>query len=253
MNWIIAAAGITSATVLVAHTTQPQPQRPQDRWPQEVQPGQRVGQPGFPQPRRDIEHPLERSPDWSEAEVNRPGPNHEILEPVIGEWTALVTVYRNGQELQSRGIMRNQWVFGNRFIRGVYQGEEDETGQRRQGISFLGYNNAADRYETTWLDTTSTEIMTAFGHLEPNTRVLTLTGQYTCTMTGQDIPTRIVARMDRPDRIIWEMFENPLGQREHKTLEILYTRMHDDPGMLPGQRRPDQFPGRLPQFPGMPR
>lgn len=219
MNWICISAGLASATILGAHAMQPV-QQPQDA-PRQQLPA-RAQQP--------VEHPSERTGEWSEQEVTRPGEHHQVLEPVIGEWTALITAYRNGQQMESRGVLRAEWTLQNRFIRGTFTGDED--GEDREGISFLGYNNAADRYETVWMDTSSTEIMRAVGHLEPTTQVLTLHGQYTCTMTGAKIPTRIVARMDTPDRIIWEMFENPSEEREHKTLEIVYTRRG------PGQQAP---------------
>jgi hypothetical protein len=240
MKWIIAAAGIASATVLAAHAAQPG-QRDTMR-PQQAQPGHPI-LPG--QVLRPAPQPSDRSPEWSEADINRPGPHHELLNPVVGEWTAQITVYRQGEEHRSRGVMQNQWVLQNRFIRGVFTGEEDE-GQRNQGISFLGYNNAADHYEATWLDTNSTQIMHATGHLEPSTRVLTLHGSYNDPMTGEVIPTRIVARMDTDDRIIWEMFENPTGQREHRTLEIVYTRRDDATPQFPGQfpQGPRRVPGQ---------
>jgi hypothetical protein len=247
MNWMIVAAGIASATVLGAHAAQPgqqDTQRPQQAQPGRTAPGQVL---------RPAQQPLERSPEWSEADVNRPGPHHELLNPVIGEWTALITVYRDGQEHRSRGVMQSQWVLQNRFIRGVFTGEEDD-GDRNQGISFIGYNNAADHYEATWLDTNSTQIMHATGHLEPSTRVLTLHGSYNCTRTGSDIPIRIVARMDTDERIVWEMFENPIEQREHKTLEIVYTRRAPaaSPEDNTGDRLRDQFPNRLPGRPQSP-
>src|SRR5690606_39058096 len=83
----------------------------------------------------------------SASDTSRPGEHHEILEPVIGEWTALVTVHRGGREIESRGTMRNEWVLGKRFIRGEYTGDEETGGERREGVSYLGYNNATDEYE----------------------------------------------------------------------------------------------------------
>jgi hypothetical protein len=220
MNWIPCAAGLASASMLGAMATQPQGQPPQVGRPHEAQ----------------VQHPLERSPQWSEDEITRPGDHHQILDPVIGQWTALVTIYREGEVVaESRGTLQNDWVLGDRFIRGVYTAEEED-GERTQGISFVGYNNAADRYEATWMDTDSTEIMTAHGHLEPRTRVLTFHGNYTCTMTGAEVPTRIVAMMPTPDRIIWEMFEKPPGERAHKTMQIVYSRRHE--GIAPRPGRP---------------
>jgi hypothetical protein len=216
MNRTIFVSGLTAAAVLSAHAMTQQQDLP--RHPQLQQ------------------HPLERSPEWSEAEINRPGEPHTALQPVIGEWTALVTVYRNGEEHESRGTLRNEWTLGERFIRGTYT-EDEANGEAREGISFLGYNNATDQYEAVWMDTSSTQMMTATGYLEPATRVLTLTGTYACPMSGAEIPTRIVARLETPDRIIWEMFERPPAQREHKTLEIVYTR-RDQEGLLGDPMQP---------------
>jgi hypothetical protein len=137
-----------------------------------------------------------------------PGPAHEALEPLVGEWNAEVKMWM--EPLKGRFV---QQEFNGEFI-----------GKPFHGISFTGYDNVRQKYRSVWIDDMSTTIVTSEGDADSNGKVLALGGDYACAMTGEKHKqTKQIYRILSRDKHVFEMHDPTRGDNS-KVMEITYTR-----------------------------
>jgi hypothetical protein len=95
--------------------------------------------------------------------ADNPGPEHEALAKLAGEYTTMMrfrpTAAQPAQE--SKGTAKFTSVLDGRFILEESTGEQ--FGKQFKARKIYGYNNAAKRYESAWVYTASTAIMTLHG------------------------------------------------------------------------------------------
>lgn len=116
---------------------------------------------------------------WMEAGM--PGEHHKRLESMTGHWD-LSSRFRMDPAAEwetSTSEAEIEWVLDGRFLK--QEVEDDGTGMSDRpfkGLSFLGYDNAAEEYVTLWMDNHSTMMMMARGTADES-GVITFTGTYT--------------------------------------------------------------------------
>jgi hypothetical protein len=244
-TWGISAA---AALAMIAGTVVAQ-QGQQGRPAGQDLPGQRVGQ---PQPGDPMQRQMQTGRTAQPTGAMRgmqPGEHHRAIGWMEGNWTANASRWDRpgGQAIEFQGDLRTEWVLDGRFLRFEFTSRDDEPARGFRGISFIGYNTVTDEYEGTWMDTTSTQLTHSEGHYHESSGVLTLHGKFADPSTGEEVKTRVVAHRESDGRWTWEMFNNPKGEGEFKSLEIVFTRGQGQPGQ-PGQQ-PGQ-PGIRPAQPG---
>jgi hypothetical protein len=154
------------------------------------------------------------------------GPQHKVLEPLIGSWNATCTFWMGGPESQpdkSTGTMTSKWIFDGRWIQSDYAG--DFAGQPFQGLGYLGFDNTQQKYISTWMDSMCTGMMYSTGTADPSNKVFTFTmPKQICPMTGKPCTGRSVLKIDNNDKHTFTMFTTYEGEKETKSGEIVYTR-----------------------------
>lgn len=153
-----------------------------------------------------------------------PGAAHKALEPLVGEWNAEVKMWMapDAPPTVTKAMAKSTWAMKNRFVQQEFNGEF--MGKPFRGLSFTGYDNAKQKYNSVWIDDMNTLMFTSEGPGEPGGKVITLEGRYDCALTGEkDKQSKQLYRIISRDKHIYEMHDPTKGANS-KTMEITYTR-----------------------------
>ena len=153
-----------------------------------------------------------------------PGEAHKALEPLLGEWTAVVKSWMapDAPPVESKGTAKAEWVMEGRFVREDFSGEM--MGKPFHGMSLTGYDNLKQKYNSLWVDDMSTAIFTSEGTATDGAKVITFYSKMDCPMTGEkDMPVKQVLRLLSADQHVFEMHDPRKGEKS-MTMEITYTR-----------------------------
>ena len=149
-----------------------------------------------------------------------PGPAHKALAAFVGNWQAEVQTWcePDGPPNVSQGTAKASWILNGHFLEQEFHGEM--MGKPFTGRTLMGYDNIKQTFNTVWVSDMQTAIMTSEGKGENGNKVITLEGTSNCPATGRkDIPVKTVFRVIRPDKYVFEMFNDGT-----KSMEITYTR-----------------------------
>ena len=121
----------------------------------------------------------------------------------------------------TKATVKSTWAMNGRFVQEEFNGEF--MGKPFRGISFTGYDNTKQKYNSVWIDDMHTSMFTSEGEGE-NGKLITLEGKYDCPITGQkDMSMKQVIRVISRDKHVFEMHD-PSKSDNSKTMEITYTR-----------------------------
>ena len=154
-----------------------------------------------------------------------PGPNHERLKKLVGEWNLTVKWTMDPsqpmQETKSTSVVTS--LMDGRYCQELSTG--DMMGKPFNGMGITGYDNVLNKYVSIWLDNMGTGIMTSEGTADASGNVVNWTGQSSDPMTGKLAKFRLVTRFVDDDHHVFEMYaKSPDGKKEFKTMEITYER-----------------------------
>jgi hypothetical protein len=153
-----------------------------------------------------------------------PGPEHKLLEPLVGTWHANVKMWMEpGQSPQtSEGTLVRKSVLDGRFVAEKYDGKMLD--KPFQGMGTIGYDRAKKKFVTTWMDSISTAVQTSRGTYDEATRTWTFKNEDECPITGKPVKMRDTLRIVNPDEQQMEMFRQLGDEKEMKMMEITLTR-----------------------------
>ncbi len=129
--------------------------------------------------------------------VMMPGPAHEKLGKLVGEWTTKSKLTAAGAPAEeTEGKSKFLTVLGGRFLHEEHQGTM--MGMPLQSAKLVGYNNGSKKYEAVWTYTLGTGMMTMTGASDDNGKTIKFDAAW----------------------------DNAIGMRE--TIKIIYTFVDDD-------------------------
>ncbi len=151
-----------------------------------------------------------------------PGPAHEALGNLVGNWQAEVRCWGGpgGEAQMSTATAKGTWIMNGLFLQEDFSGEM--MGRPFNGRTILGYDNVLETFKMVWLSDNQTSLFVADGDGEHDYRLITFEGIGTCPIKGE-VRTRVVLRIYNPDRHELEMFDLTDGGST-KTMEINYRR-----------------------------
>jgi len=154
-----------------------------------------------------------------------PGPQHEMLKKMAGEWNAKVTSQMDpsqpAQVEQSTSTLT--MLMDGRYCQEVTSG--NMMGQPFSGMGLTGYDNVLGKYVSTWIDNMGTGIMTSVGTADASGKVITWIGTMSDPVTGKLSKPRMVTTIKDDDHHTFEMYGIPPGgKKEMKMLTIEYSR-----------------------------
>jgi hypothetical protein len=153
-----------------------------------------------------------------------PGPNHKLLEPVVGSWNVATTWWEAPGAPPStwKGSSENVWVLGGRFVQQTITAEM--MGQPFSGIGYTGYDNFKEKFIFAWMDSMGTMVMISTGSADATGKVMTFTAEIDDVLTGKKAAVREVVRVIDNNKHVFEMYGPDKSGKEFKTMEIVYTR-----------------------------
>ena len=151
-----------------------------------------------------------------------PGPEHKVLEPLIGKWkTATKTWMGPGEPQASEGTAEYAWLLDGRFM--TYHGHGSMMGQPAEGFELLGYDRKAKKYDGIWVDNSSTAIFPFSGSYDEATKTLTFMANWPNPMGEGTVLYRMTTKIEGPDQHVFTMYMAS-GTSEQKIMETICTR-----------------------------
>lgn len=163
----------------------------------------------------------------------QPGEHHKMMmEHMVGEWTTVNKHYAmpDTPPSESTGTATNKAILGGRYVVGEHKSKMSMPGPdgapsefQFEGMGMTGYDNVKQKFVQTWADNMGTGILTAEGTYDPSTKTLTFTGEFEM-MPGSKVKFREVIRIIDKNKHIFEWYDDMMGGKEAKRMEIAYTR-----------------------------
>jgi len=152
-----------------------------------------------------------------------PGPQHELLKQMTGDWNAKMTCNFPGTEgpIETSGTYSAKLDVGGFFLIGEFKSEF--FGQPFQGHSITGYNQFEKKYKGVWVDSMGPFLY----HTEAEFSQDGKTYKETMTGPGPDgkpMKFRSVIDIKDDDHMQMTMFIVGEEGKEQKMMEIEYTR-----------------------------
>ena len=155
-----------------------------------------------------------------------PGPEHKLLQPLIGSWKVEVKMYMepDAKATLTKGQSKREWVLGKRYMAEHYKG--NFFGMDFEGMGITGYDRYKKRFVGGWIDSMSTGMISQTGQYNPKTKSFTFTSIVDDASTGGKKQKGIdVIRIISNEEHTLTMFRQPLkGGKKTKFMEIRYTR-----------------------------
>ena len=153
------------------------------------------------------------------GKMGQPGEHHKWMDFMQGNWTVGVTMWMEpGEGQESEARCTNEWVLGKHHMECKFVGEF--MGQAFHGRGIVGFNNASEEYEQTWIDNSSTWVSLTKGKREGDE--VTFLGKEPSPSGALD--TRSVLKRVGPDAYTWTSYRTIPGLGEMKGMELRYTR-----------------------------
>ncbi|HUN80710.1 MAG TPA: DUF1579 domain-containing protein [Phycisphaerae bacterium] len=165
--------------------------------------------------------------------AGKPGPNHKILDPLVGEWKTKTRMWMDPSmpPTESEGTASTKWIMDKRFLTEELNAEmvmPDAKGGMSKvpfhGLSTTGFDNIKNLYVGTWIDDMGTCILTMSGSYNPTTKTLSTYGKMDDLMMGvYGKMLRYDTKFVSNDKHVFTMYDCHAGP-DYKIMEITYTR-----------------------------
>ena len=159
---------------------------------------------------------------WQEAST--PNENHQVLQDLVGSWNYTMKFWMSPEAApeESAGTSDVKSIMGGRFIEQAVNGTH--MGQPFQGEGIVGYDNVKEEYQSIWIDSMGTGMMSASGSYDAAAKAMTETGSFSCPMKGGPLGYRAVTKIIDANTHTYEMYMTGPEGKEFRSMEITYTR-----------------------------
>jgi hypothetical protein len=222
MRPIAAALAVCAGmTMAFAQTTQPsnRPNTPN-----------RPNAPTTPQAKQPEGMPSPEEMQKMMAEMAKPSEQiTELNKQVNGTWNVEVKSWMapNTPPMESKGTATFEPILGNKIIKQTFRGEFMGAEFRGEGV--MAYHKAADKYQSTWMDSMSGTVMLSEGSKNDQGQ-LEFKDEYTCPMDGSEKTGRTLLTFESPTKMKMEMWTNTSDGQSFKAMELTYTKGAATPG-----------------------
>jgi len=163
------------------------------------------------------------APEW--MKYTTPSTEHKNLQDFAGKWKFTMTWWMDAKATgeKSTGTSTNKMILGGRFL------QQDVTskskGQTFTGLGFTGFDLVKGEYQTVWLDSMSTAMMTGAGTWDSAADTMKTTGSVSCPMTGnKNMAYRTELKKVSKTEHTFTMFTTGTDGAEFKSMEINYKK-----------------------------
>lgn len=157
-----------------------------------------------------------------EKSSDAPDREHRLLASLAGKWgvkQSLWLVPGRPPKLDE-GMADLAMVLNGRHLRQTLQVAD---GTNFEGLSYIGYDNAARRFFSTWMDVNFPGLVVAYGGLDGTAKAITLRGSMASAGERDPVPVREVLTIIDQDHFRYEFFETR-GGTEALAVRLDYVR-----------------------------
>jgi len=164
------------------------------------------------------------SQDWR-VKLSLPGPDHERLNALIGEWNTAIKFWRrpDDEAVELTGSVTCRWALGGRFIEEQAEDMPPQEGGF-QSLGYLGYNRKTELYERFWMTNTSTGMFSERGRYDPDSNLIRTRGSEIDPDSGVVILTTSELKIESPSRHSLTAYATGADGVRWKQLEIIYSK-----------------------------
>ena len=158
-------------------------------------------------------------------EMGTPGTQHAMLAKSNGTWDAEMTMWMadGAPGMTSKAVCTNKMIYDNRYQQSTFKGNWGE--MPFEGISTTGYDNAEKVFFSTWMDNSSTGMMTMKGAWDDATKSINMKGKMICPANGIECEMREVYKIVDDNTHIMEMYGPDMKTgKEYKSMQVKFTR-----------------------------
>lgn len=143
-------------------------------------------------------------------ELARPGPEHERLAALAGEWD--VAFSGSSPAMSFTAVARNRMILGGRFLESRIGGETG--GMPFESLTIIGFDRGPSVYTVVAFDTFGTFYVTGAGPWDAGAGRAVLAGSYDDPVTGHAHDYEFVWTIQSPDQYTWTIVFLEGGRRQ---------------------------------------
>lgn len=153
-----------------------------------------------------------------------PGPQHQILKKLEGEWDVTVT----SQMDPTKPADTNKSTSSIKILMDGRYCQEQSTGEMMgmpfTGMGITGYDNTLKKYESIWIDNMGTGIMKSEGVMDKTGTSINWTAEMIDPATGKLAKFRMVTTIPDENHHTFAMYGKGPDGKELKMLNLDYAR-----------------------------
>jgi hypothetical protein len=156
--------------------------------------------------------------------VMTPGEAHKRLAPMIGTFDVKIRTWvtPSSTPIESKASMISAWVLDGRYVQSMLAGEAG--GALFTGIGYIGYDNTAKMYQTTWMDTGSTGMVWYKGNFDAAGKSATMKASIPNPLTAKPSPVELRLSIEQNGDHLTELWGQGAGAKLTKLMELRYTK-----------------------------
>jgi len=167
---------------------------------------------------------MEMMKAWKEAST--PGPEHTLLKGLAGKWKVTTQSWESetAKPEKTTGTSTFKPLLGGRFVQQDFKGKM--MGMPYEGTGNMGFNNVSKKFESTWQDSMSTELMTFEGTMDDSSKTIASSGEFECPIKKTTQKMRSEMKIIDKDTMTFALYMPDLETgKEFKGMEQTYKRM----------------------------
>jgi hypothetical protein len=159
------------------------------------------------------------------AENGKPGPEHQQLQPFVGDWTFTLKVWTDPSQspAELKGVIERKWIMDGRFVQETLRGECCQTGKTFEGLGLLGYDRAQKKFTAVKACGLCGTIGSGAVSFDASARRFECTKDECCPLTGQQVKIRTAVTIETNNRIVANVYRLADG-KEARIMELVSTR-----------------------------
>lgn len=150
-------------------------------------------------------------------ELPKPGPEHEKLKELVGEWDAVMDM--GGQKSKATAVYKS--ICGGMWVESTFDG--DLGGIKFQGRGLDGYDLMKKKHVGVWVDSMASAPMQFEGGYDPKTNLLVMTGE-SPGPDGKPQKFKNTTEQKDKDHMTFKMFMILPDGKEELAFTIEYSR-----------------------------
>lgn len=155
-----------------------------------------------------------------------PGPMHERLMKGVGVWYGKGTMWMGpgGASVEFDCTSTVTSIMDGRYTTVEFKGDLPGMGPYH-GSGLNGYDNVAEQFVSTWIDSHSTAIMYGTGKMEKDAKAIHTSFGYHCPITKKPTTMRHIERFSGDNTMTMEIYNiDPKSGKEYKSMAVTFTR-----------------------------